>query len=222
MFSATWALPRSRGVQRQRSILAMMVSITSLRAGAETALRLRSVARADHAVRVHLVGLLVGLHRGGERLVVAQAGRVARHVEPLAQQRNAGVFRAGPQRRPFRNAHDLRLFAGRAAQLGELGLERAIARLRRAERVDRRGDVGRLRELGERGGHVRRLLRHLDLAAHAGKREAAGLQVAREGDQRRGQAQLGLGLRLGRRSRPSPGSCTRPGSGRRRSTHGCG
>ena len=87
--ASTWALPRSRGIQRQRSILAMMVSITSLRRRGRSRIEAAQRAGADQAVGVHPVGLLVGLDRGGERLVVAQAGRVAGHVEPLAQQRNA-------------------------------------------------------------------------------------------------------------------------------------
>ena len=62
----------------------------------------------DDAVGVHAVLLLVRLHRGSEGLVIAQAGLVACHLEPLAEQRDARVFRARPQRRAFRNAHDLR------------------------------------------------------------------------------------------------------------------
>ena len=56
----------------------------------------------------------------------------------------------------------------------------------------------------------------MDFAAHAGEREAAGLQVAREGDQRRGERAVRRPpAPRANRPMPSRGFCTRPGSGRR-------
>ena len=92
----TWALPRSRGSQRQRSMLAMTVSTASVRRGAgATPLRLRIVPAPTKPSGLRPALFWYSLTAADERIVVVQVGLAALDPEPLAQQRDARVLRAG-------------------------------------------------------------------------------------------------------------------------------
>src|SRR5262249_33076625 len=103
MLTITCALPRSRGSQRQRSMLMMTVSIASLR-------RHDAVERAPRVGTKPAVGSpafapLEAFHRLDEIIVIAQARFVAGDVEPLAQERHAWIFGPRAHHRAVRNVH---------------------------------------------------------------------------------------------------------------------
>ena len=163
---------------------------------------------AEIAVDVDVGFGLERLHRVAHGVVIERIVLVAGDVEALAQRHHALILHADVQGLAFADMHKVRLllFLGlgrqRAlAQFGELGLERLEFRLRRIVAVERGAHVAGVGELGQHLGRLRRDQLEFDVGADAAEVDAAGLRLARIGEDGSGELELVLGLRA-RRSPP--------------------
>ena len=135
------------------------------------------------------------LHRFGERLVVGLVA-VARDSEAVAQRRHAGIPHAGLEHRPSADACGPRV-AVAGSRFAELGAQRPVARMRRIVRAERLAGIGRRGHPGQDFGGLREHLLVKDVGTDARIMHAAGLGMARVGQHRIGESQLGIGKRLG-------------------------
>ena len=139
----------------------------------------------------HIVLALKFLHRLGERFAVDEVVGFAGDTEPLAQRRDAGVRH--PDLQGGAGCDARAGLPGVAAHFGELRLERLVARLRRVEAVERRSDVGGVRDLVKHRGRFRGNLVVVDVGADAGEMHPPELGVSRIGEHRRRELEFSLG-----------------------------
>ncbi len=160
----------------------------------------------EDAGRLHLGAALEFAHGFGDRRVVAGVAGVLGKAELGAQLRHARIFdddfrvllaRRGVLQR--RAVGDLNHRAvALAAQLGELGLQLLVELVRRVVAVERRGGVGRGRDLGEHLVGVDRMFGIENVAADLRPVHAAALGMACIVEHAGGELQLGIGQRIGR------------------------
>ena len=148
MFTITRRVPRSSGIQRQRSMFGDELLNSRGRADVER----RADQRSDAAVVVQAVRLLERLHRDDElgvelvRLRLRVARVLARRREARAQRRHRRIGIARADRRPVRNRRPLRTGGEQFPVRGERGTQPAILHVLRRQRPHGLGGIGRLRD----------------------------------------------------------------------------
>src|SRR3974377_1679776 len=195
----TCGSPRSRGSQRQRSILTIMVSLASggggSRGGGRPAANLLFAFERPHGVWAKIavnIDVRLGLerpHRLANNVVVERIVPVAGNVEPLAQRDDTLVPHARAQNLAVGHSDvlllalfvGLGLNAAALAQFGKLGLERLEFGLWRIVTIKHLTGIARGGNLGQHVGRLRRDELEVDIGADTNKMGAAGLGMARLG-----------------------------------------